>query len=75
MLKPLAVLGKTGYNQAWSEIRQRHVFSKRDTFLFRELFRDNTNVNPNVDGYMNDRRSLKSADGVDLWKQRSVSYS
>ena len=36
--------------------------------FFRELFRDNTNFEPNVD--LNDIFNLKSADHVELWKQR-----
>ena len=38
----------------------------------REVFSNNTDVNPDLEGYMDldDRRYLKTTDGVELWKQR-----
>ena len=38
----------------------------------REVYSNNTDVNPDLEGYMDldNRRYLKTTDGVELWKQR-----
>ena len=39
-------------------------------FCYREIFANYTNINPDLEGFMDDTMRIKTKDGVELWEQR-----